>query len=108
MALPKVTTPAQGATHNHMIAAHKIFSWDAGNPPVVPNYWRVKVGATPGSWNYYMSNPAIAESSNHQDINVVLSPTPPIGKTCYVFVEWGPDNTHFPNQGDITSFVCKP
>jgi len=107
MALPKVTTPAQGATHNHMNISHKIFVWDPGTPKIVPQYWRVKVGATPGSWNYYVGSP-IAESSTHQDSNVVLYPLPPINKTCYVFVEWGPDSSHFPNQGDITSFVCKP
>lgn len=105
MALPKVTTPTQGATHNHMIMNQRIFVWDSGTPQIVPQYWRVKVGATPGSWNYYAGTP-IAEPT-HQD-TVVFRLTPPTGKTCYAFVEWGPDGVNFPNQGDITSFVCKP
>lgn len=106
MALPKVTKPAQGTTHNHMDANQRIFSWDPGSPPVVPGYWRLKVGATPGSWNYYVG-PAIAEPA-HQVSSVMLNPVPPTGKTCYAFVEWGPDGVNFPNQGDITSFVCRP
>jgi hypothetical protein len=104
MALPRITQPAQGATHNHTIAAQKVFKWDPGT--VTPGYWRVKVGATPGSWNYY-TGPAIAEP-NHQDSGVMLNPKPLNGKTCYTFVEWGQDGINFPNQGDITSFICKP
>lgn len=107
MALPKVITPAQGATHNHTIVAQRTFVWDTGTPPVVPTHWRVKVGATPGSWNYYAGTNIIPEPT-HQD-TFVFTTMPPIGKTCYTFVEWSTNNGNtFPYQGDITSFVCKP
>jgi hypothetical protein len=105
MALPKMTTPAQGATHNHMNASQRTFYWNVGSPPVAPRFWRVKVGATPGSWNYAISS-SVAEPT-HQII-VTFTRMPPTGKTCYTFVEWGSDGVNFPNHGDITSFICKP
>jgi hypothetical protein len=106
MALPKVTTPAQGATHNHSVPAQRTFSWDTGSPAVVPTHWRVKVGATPGSWNYY-AGPPKAEPT-HAD-TFTFTVMPPTGKTCYTFVEWSTNGGNtFPNQGAITSFVCKP
>jgi hypothetical protein len=105
MPLPKVTKPAQGAIHRHGDLSQKVFYWDAGSPQVVPTHWRLKVGGTPGSGNYFTGT--VAEPT-HQ-LSVTFSTMPPTGKTVYTLVEWSTDRgATFPNQGDITSFTCNP
>lgn len=112
MPLPKITTPAHGSVHRHGVTNQRTFYWDPGSPPVVPTHWRVKVGATPGSGNYYPGNlnpiPKVAEQPTHSQ-TFSFTTNPPTGKLCYTTVEWSTDGgATFPYQGDITNFTCNP
>lgn len=105
MPLPKVTTPALGSIHRHGNPAQRIFYWNAGSPQVVPTHWRLKVGGTPGSGNYYTG---IVQEPSHQ-ATVIFNQNPPTGKKVYALVEWSTNGgATFPNQGDIISFTCNP
>jgi hypothetical protein len=104
MPLPKVTKPALGTIHRHGDQTQRVFYWDAGSPQIVPTHWRLKVGGTPGSGNYFTG---IVAEPTHQ-VTASFNPIPPTGKKVYALVEWSTNGTTFPNQGDIISFTCNP
>jgi len=104
MALPKVTNPGQSTTHYHGAGGPYTFSWDNAGLSPNPDYWRLRVGGTPWSWNYYNGgNVAGGTFATTFNFDVV----PPNGKLCYTFVQYSYDGGTTWTPGDLSSFICR-
>ena len=87
---PCMYNPAQGAD---FYGPSGVFYWwnahGSGAPPHQARsvcQWRVKVGSHQYGWDYFQGYPVGKDQL--YDPNVLLSPIPRVGSTCWALVEW--------------------